>query len=189
MSKPTKLRVAILADTHGHGDSRIQEVVADCDYAVHAGDVGNAAVLEDLHPRGGIVVAVRGNNDLPGKWPVDDATVLKQLPAEADLELPGGRLVVVHGHRAGSVATRHAWLRERYSTARLVVYGHSHRLVCDQSHTPWILNPGAAGRARTFGGPSCLVLHASDRNWHVETHRFEPTRLTHGRVLSDRPTP
>ncbi|MFM1890995.1 MAG: hypothetical protein RLZ44_72, partial [Pseudomonadota bacterium] len=39
---------------------------------------------------------------------------------------------------------------------------------------PWVLNPGAAGRSRTFGGPSCLLLHAGARVWRVETHRFPP---------------
>jgi hypothetical protein len=34
------------------------------------------------------------------------------------------------------------------------------------------LNPGAAGKARTFGGPSCLILHVSPNNWHLETVRI-----------------
>jgi len=168
------LRIAIVSDTHGHVDPRIRELVEGCDCVVHAGDIGNAGVLQDLRPRSGHIVAVRGNNDVPGAWPSDDRCVLGDLPAEADLELPGGRLVVVHGHRAGPVVTRHVRLREKYPFARAVVYGHSHRLVCDRSDTPWILNPGAAGRARTYGGPSCLVLHALDRTWHVETVRFAP---------------
>jgi uncharacterized protein len=67
---------------------------------------------------------------------------------------------------------RHARLRAAYPSARAIVYGHSHRLVVDDALTPWVLNPGAAGRARTYGGPSCLVLEANVRSWHVEIHRF-----------------
>jgi putative phosphoesterase len=172
MGRSTKVRVAILSDTHGHIDPRIRQVVEGCDYGVHAGDIGNAAVLESLTPAADTVVAVRGNNDVPAKWPCGDSEILAALREEETITLPGGRLVVVHGHRAGLVANRHTWLRRKYATARVVVYGHSHRLVSDQSKAPWVLNPGAAGRARTFGGPSCLVLHASAHAWHVEILRF-----------------
>jgi predicted phosphodiesterase len=55
-----------------------------------------------------------------------------------------------------------------------VVYGHSHRLVCDQTEVPWILNPGGAGLVRTFGGPSCLILTVGARRWRTEIVRFPP---------------
>lgn len=167
-------RVAIVADTHGHLDARIAEVVASCDCAIHAGDVGNAGVLAELRPGIKTVVAVLGNNDVADKWPPDDRGMLSTLPVEVRLELNGGQLVVVHGHKAGAVKGRHAWLRKRYADARAVVYGHSHRLVRDQTGSPWIMNPGGAGRARTYGGPSCLVLSVGGGGWSVEAIRFAP---------------
>ncbi len=168
------LRVALVSDTHGFLDARIASVVQQCDWVVHAGDVGAALVLNALRPRGGRVVAIRGNNDVLAKWPAEDAGVLDGLPLEAVLELPGGRLVVVHGDRCGPASRRHEWLRRRHPLARAVVYGHSHHPVCDRSAEPWVLNPGAAGRARTCGGPACMVLHATRREWHVELQRFPP---------------
>jgi putative phosphoesterase len=168
------VRVALLSDTHGVLDARIAAVVASCDYAVHGGDVGSAAVLRALEPLRGRVVAVRGNNDVADKWPIEDRAVLETLPREAWLDLPGGRMVVVHGHRAGAAAARHQRLRRAWRTARAVVYGHSHRLVCDTGELPWVLNPGAAGRARTYGGPSCIVLLAEEERWVLEVRRFPP---------------
>ncbi|MCB1866423.1 MAG: metallophosphoesterase family protein [Chromatiales bacterium] len=170
------VRVAIVSDTHAMLDPRIAALVADCDIAVHAGDIGALEVLRELRPRSGNVIAVRGNNDEPRGWPAIDHTALATLPWETDIELPGGRLAVEHGHRAGTVAQRHARLRDKHAGARAVVYGHSHRLVIDRDARPWILNPGAAGRARTHGGPSCLVLTASARAWRIEAKRFEPLR-------------
>ncbi|WP_257388244.1 metallophosphoesterase family protein, partial [Tahibacter caeni] len=85
-------------------------------------------------------------------------------------DLPGGRLVVVHGDR-WPARGRHAALRRAYPAARAVVYGHSHRLVVDTDALPWVLNPGAAGRARTNGGPSCLLLHATAQAWRVLPQR------------------
>ncbi len=166
------VRVAIVSDTHGALDPRIAKWVSRCDFAVHAGDVGSMAVIERLCPRRAPAVVVRGNNDVPAKWPAGEQAFPETLPLEADLELPGGRLVVVHGDKAGRPKTRHQWLRRRFADARVVAYGHSHHLCLDLEIVPWIVNPGAAGRARTFGGPSFLILTAGTRRWKIESMRF-----------------
>ncbi|MGA7799441.1 MAG: metallophosphoesterase family protein [Gammaproteobacteria bacterium] len=166
-----RVRVGLVADSHGYLDARIAERMRACDLVVHAGDIGNAAVLEALAASGKPVFAVRGNNDTCARWDAGGHRVLQELPEEAVVDLPGGRLVVVHGHREGTAALRHRRLRTRYPEARAVVYGHSHRLVCDCSGPTWVLNPGACGRARTFGGPSCLVLEASVSRWCVTEYR------------------
>lgn len=166
------LRVAIVSDTHGVLDARIARVIASCDIAVHAGDIGSEAVLRTIGPRQRALFAVRGNNDTPGRWPRTEARKLVTLPPVAPVALPGGLLVVLHGDRAGSGETRHKRLRARFPRARAVVYGHSHRLVCDLKLRPWVLNPGAAGRSRTFGGPSCIVLSAGATGWRVKAVRF-----------------
>ena len=166
------VRVALVSDTHGVLDGRIAELVEDCDLAVHAGDIGAAAVLTGLRPRSGRVAAVLGNNDVAEKWPADGQAQLGALPESLSLALPGGTLRVIHGHQAPARG-RHQWLRERFPDARAIVYGHSHHLALDRDREPWVLNPGAAGRSRTFGGPSCLILVAEPHGWGLEQHRFE----------------
>ena len=167
MSKDTTARVAILSDTHGFLDPRIGERVAECDYAVHAGDVGGADVLCALQPRQQ-VVAVRGNNDTSSRWGESESRFLENLPSEARLELPGGVMVVVHGDDHRSINDRHHHLRKTFPEARIVVYGHSHKLIMDTDNEPWIVNPGAAGRTRTHGGPSCVLLHCDGEHWELE---------------------
>lgn len=164
--------VGIVSDTHGFVDPRVIDAVHDCDLAVHAGDIGNAGVLEMLRGRGRRVMAIRGNNDTKKKWPVEDRPALDALSDHLSIALPGGRLVAVHGESVGPPARRHTILRDLYPDARAIVYGHSHRLVCDKSKHPWVLNPGAAGKNRTFGGPSCLVLRALHSSWRVEIFHF-----------------
>ncbi len=173
LSRQPKIRVALVSDTHGELDERIAALVSDCDLAVHAGDVGDANVLDGLQANGAAVVAVRGNNDTRAKWPRSQHAVLARLAEQASVSLPGGLLVVVHGHRFDPVARRHDKLRTTFREARLIVYGHSHRRVCDRSARPWVINPGVAGRARTFGGPSCAILLASHNAWEITEHRFE----------------
>lgn len=154
------MKIAIISDTHGHLDARIAEAIADCEVIVHGGDVG-PGVAQALERLPGRKVIVRGNND-PADAP---------WPESADVPLPGGTLVVNHGDR-WPAKTRLSRLRREFSDARAVVCGHSHRLLIDQEESPWILNPGAAGRARTYGGPAYLLLTAGKRRWSVEAFRF-----------------
>jgi putative phosphoesterase len=166
------VRVLLLADTHGALDGRIATLARGCEVVVHAGDVGAAAVLGALGGGGARVIAVRGNNDVEAKWARSDRDALAVLEDESRVELPGGTLVAVHGDRFVP-SMRHARLRAAFPESRAIVYGHSHRLAIDDAERPWVLNPGAAGRARTHGGPSCLILHATARAWRVEPRRFE----------------
>ena len=172
MSGHQRLRVALVSDTHGILDERVASLVDDCDLALHAGDIGDAGVLAQLQALTLRTIAVRGNNDTPQKWPRTQHEVLQTLPDQGFVALPGGLLVILHGHRFDPVAQRHDRLRAAFGDARAIVYGHSHRPVCDQSTHPWVINPGAAGQARTFGGPSCAILTASTRHWTVSKHRF-----------------
>ena len=180
------MRVLLLADTHGVLDPRVAELAQDCAFAVHAGDVGASLVLDALAKSAGHVLAVRGNNDVPAKWSggLDD---LAALPEALSIPLPGGSLAVTHGHRQPA-QQRHARLRAANPDARAVVYGHSHRLLQDLGEPTWVLNPGAAGRARTFGGASCLLLEATASDWRIDVCRFEvqlPKSLRRQRRSSD----
>lgn len=156
------MHIALIADTHGTLDARIAAAVAGVDLLVHAGDVGNGveAELTRLAER---VVVVRGNNDPPGSgW-----------PDHAEIELPGGVLAVIHGDR-WPARTRHRKLRERFPDARAIVCGHSHRRVVEADSAPWILNPGAAGKTRAYGGPGWIALDIAGDHWRCANHTFEP---------------
>ena len=167
------VRVAIISDTHGYIDPHVVEVIRRCDQVIHAGDICGAHVLEQLHQLTSQVTAVAGNNDASGLWPLEETHVVNALPKIARLQLPGGELVVEHGHRHGMQQPDHASLRHTHAQARVIVYGHTHRMLVDKEHTPWVINPGAAGATRTRGGASCLILTASaSKEWDVEMLKF-----------------
>ena len=166
------VRVAIVSDTHGHLCSDVQAIVEGCDVAVHAGDIGSRRVLDVLQAGAGKVVAVRGNNDLPGLWSGDELDALDRVPSVAEIRLPGGMLAVEHGHVHGQSSPDLGKLRAAHPDARVIVYGHTHKQLVDRTQQPWVLNPGAAGRIRNDGGPSCLVLHATADTWEVDLFKF-----------------
>lgn len=172
MPAQNRTRVGIISDTHSHLDPRIAEVLRDCDIAVHAGDIMGKHILDAMQPAGGEVIAVRGNNDTQAQWHTDHHDVLHEIDFEAVLDLPGGQAIVLHGHEQWTEQGLHEVLREQFPQVRLIIYGHSHKLVCDLESSPWVINPGAAGRIRTHGGPSCLILDASEDDWQIDTIRF-----------------
>ena len=172
MTSSRAIRVAIVSDTHGHLCPNVLQIVETCDIAVHAGDIGSARVLQRMQEVTGGVHAVRGNNDVPGLWAGDELDVLEGLNAAAELSLPGGTLTVEHGHVHGHMSPDHCKLRRAHPGARVIVYGHTHKLLIDRSDKPWVVNPGAAGRVRNQGGPSCLVLQAGPDDWQIEAFKF-----------------
>lgn len=174
MSLPgAPVRIAIISDTHGIIDPNIIDVIRSCDKIIHAGDICGAHVLEQLKAINQDVTAVAGNNDASGLWPVEENHVVNSLPQQAEIELPGGKLAVEHGHRHGMHQPCHDALRQSHPGARVVVYGHTHTMLVDKEHNTWVVNPGAAGHTRTRGGSSCLVLTATESEWEVEMLRFK----------------
>lgn len=158
-----KIRVAIVSDTHSVLDQRVAEVVRNADMAIHAGDIGDSQVLDSMQPKSGRVIAVTGNNDHPVLWPAAQSSRLEMIPERVEFELPGGNIAIEHGDRHDAIAPDHQSLRAAHPHARVIVYGHTQRLIIDDDCEPWVVNPGAAGNTRTRGGPSCLMLEASEQ--------------------------
>ena len=165
--------IAIVSDTHGLLDPRIADIIKQSDIAIHAGDIGSASVIQAMKPRSGQVFAVAGNNDLAFLWPAGQLDALKSIPQITELELPGGQIIVEHGDRHDRITPDHSSLREAFPDSRLIVYGHTHKMIIDTGQLPWVVNPGAAGETRTHGGPSCLVLTVDGEDWDIESIRFE----------------
>ncbi len=166
-----RTRVLILSDTHGKIDGNIAAFSKDVDYVLHCGDIGDAHVLSALQPRNRVHV-ITGNNDTPARAATQDLPLLSSLSETCLLDLPGGQLLAIHGHRQVPARKRHQALRRLFPEVKCIAYGHSHRMLVEVSQRPWVVNPGAAGRDRTHGGPSCLLLDASAENWYFSSHRF-----------------
>ena len=65
-----KEKIGIISDTHGLLRPEVLEILKDCKYILHAGDVNKDEILDVLRSMGNLYV-VRGNNDkrLGGKSP------------------------------------------------------------------------------------------------------------------------
>lgn len=125
-------RIGVISDTHGLLRPEAVEALRGCDRIVHAGDVGDPAILEELG-RVAPVVAVRGNVDR-GAW----ADGLSEIEV---VEAGSASLYVLHDLAAldlDPVAGGFA----------AVVSGHTHRPSSELRDGVLYLNPGSAGPRR-----------------------------------------
>ena len=166
----TKTTIAVISDTHAYLDPRVASIVNNCDIAVHAGDICGADILNEMQPKTGKVYAVTGNND-----PFCH-TSKKPLPKIVSFNVYGEKITIEHGHIHGNHQPSHESLREAHADSKLIIYGHTHKKIIDDSALPWVINPGAAGKTRTHGGTSCLVINCfENQEWEITKHRFTET--------------
>ena len=124
--------VGVISDTHGLLRSEALEALAGSDLIIHAGDIGDVAVLDGLRALAP-VVAVRGNNDRD-RWALD-------IPCVAAVDVGGARFHVLH--ILGELD-----LDPQASGFHVVVSGHSHQPKIETRDGVLYLNPGSAGPRR-----------------------------------------
>ena len=136
-------RVVVLADTHLRADRprRLPDIVwtaiAGSDLVLHAGDVIDRSLLDELRNRDVTCQAVLGNND---------RTLGDVLPDRLELTLDGVPIAMVHD--SGTTKGRAARVRKWFPDARVVVFGHSHT-PCNEWHDGQLLfNPGSPTERR-----------------------------------------
>jgi uncharacterized protein len=142
------MRLGVISDTHGLLRPEVFEAFEGVDHILHAGDVGNPAILGDLEALAP-VTAVYGNTD--------GAELRRMLPQVAMLELDGFDIVVTHGDQLGSPTP--AALHSEFPDAQIIVYGHTHRpLLTIVDVVVTVMNPGGAGARRFKLPPSVGIL-------------------------------
>ena len=126
------MKLGLISDTHGLMRAEALQALAGSDFIIHAGDIGDQAVIERL---GEIapVTAVRGNNDTDA-WAA-------QIPETNVLDAKGVRFFVLHSVKDLDVDPAEAGFQA-------VVSGHSHRPEFHVREGVLFINPGSAGPRR-----------------------------------------
>ena len=158
------VRIGLISDTHGLLRPAALDALRGSDRIVHAGDIGDAAILDEL-ARIAPVTAVRGNNDL-GAW----ADTLREVEV---LAIGGVRIGVIHDVNEITAALRDSGLQA-------IVSGHSHRPRCEEAGGVLYVNPGSAGPRRftlpvTVGDPDPVAR--APRGEHREPPDLAPACL------------
>ncbi|MEX2564818.1 MAG: metallophosphoesterase family protein [Cyclobacteriaceae bacterium] len=132
------VKIGLLSDSHGSIEKPALEALSDVDEIWHAGDVGDAAVLEAF-PKGKKKRVVFGN--------IDDSHLRMALEEELFFEAAGLKVLMTH---IGGKPPRYAkGIKKRIMTLKpqLFICGHSHicKVEFDKTLNCLYMNPGAIG--------------------------------------------
>jgi hypothetical protein len=135
--------IGVISDTHGLLRPEALEALRGASHILHAGDVGDIAILEALRQIAP-VTAIRGNIDTDGPT--------AELPATGAIELDGKLIYMLH-----SLAGLD--LKPEAAGMAVVIYGHSHKPAIEVRKGVLYLNPGSAGPRRFQLPISVAHLH------------------------------
>lgn len=144
-------QVGIISDTHGLLRPQAIAALENSDLILHAGDIGNPEILEELRTIAP-VVAVRGNNDR-GDWAIN-------LPVQEQITIEGISLQMLH--------IAQELVLQPGTATHIVVSGHSHKPAIVELNDRLYINPGSAG-PRRFKLPVAIAqLHIDGTSAQAE---------------------
>ena len=124
--------IGVISDTHGLLRPEALATLRGSDYIIHAGDIGDPAILEKLN-KIAPVTAIRGN--------IDRDAWSSKIPATNVLEIEGVSIYVLHN-------LQQLDLKPEAAGFAVVVYGHSHVPKQETKNGVLYFNPGSAGPRR-----------------------------------------
>jgi len=137
--------VGVIADTHGLLLPAAIKALKGVDLIIHAGDVGNTEILDDLKSIAP-VFAVRGN--------MDRVEGLRELPETEVIEVGDVLLYAIHDiHRLDIVPSKAGF--------DAVIFGHLHCPSVSKQKGVLFLNPGSAAQPRRNFPASLALLRVS----------------------------
>jgi putative phosphoesterase len=126
------ITIGLISDTHGLLRPQAIAALQGSDAILHAGDIGDPAILDRLAEIAP-VTAVRGNNDMaPWAMPIPETT---------DLRIGGIAIHLLHDLALLAIDPAQRGIQ-------VVVTGHSHRPLSRRDDGVLYINPGSAGPRR-----------------------------------------
>jgi len=168
---PLPLSIGVIADTHiWENGKRVlpADVIqlfrrAGVDLVLHAGDINDSSVLNQLETIAP-VLAVKGNND--------DAELQEALPLKLRFKAGNHTIGLVHGHEGRSA--RAVAFDAFPAETDLVVYGHSHLPNIEKHGRTIYFNPGSPTDRRWNPHFGVGILRCTESG--IDPHLFLFTR-------------
>jgi hypothetical protein len=129
------MKIGVIADTHLYHQempSRVLLALEGVDLLLHAGDILELKVLEELQQIAP-TKAVVGNMDL--------AEVRETLPAKLVFEAEGRKIGLIHGWGGPPGITRR--IRPEFEEVDVIVFGHTHTVYNRVEEGIYFFNPGS----------------------------------------------
>lgn len=167
------MKIGVIADTHIPDQrrslpARVLEIFAPVEIVLHAGDITQLSVLQQLQDQVSLTFAVYGETD--------DAEVRSFLQPSQVLEFGGLRVGLIHGNRDPRTefnlrlnrmlrrspysAAFIRYLLSRFNGVDAIVFGHTHIPYAKMHEGVFIFNPGSLIPGRSAPSVGLLEIDA-----------------------------
>ncbi len=153
------MKIGVLSDTHLRSPNPgleyiLQELLADVEIMLHAGDIVGRQVLDRLEMNG--VLAVCGN--------MDDHEVARAIPQVRTIPAARKRIALIHGWGSRDGLEQRILGQFRHDKPDLIVYGHSHVPFWGEVDGILMFNPGSARQGRYMESGTVGLIEIIDGN-------------------------
>lgn len=134
--------IGVISDTHINADSneKIPEIILEAfknvDLIIHAGDITDTSVLNDLKSLGKDVIAVSGN--------MDPHTLKEELPEKEIIKIGCYKIGIAHGYGHPSRLVDYLTNLFYNEVVDIIIFGHSHNPMNEKIGKILFFNPGSA---------------------------------------------
>ena len=151
------MKIGVLSDTHLISPNPtleyiLEELLAETEMILHAGDIVSRNVLDFLEMRG--VIAVCGN--------MDDYEVSNTLPQVRIIPVANKRIALIHGWGSRDGLEKRILGQFHDGRPDLIVYGHSHVPFWGRVGDVHMFNPGSARPDRQRGSGTVGLIEIVD---------------------------
>lgn len=131
-----RMKIAVFSDTHGRTRGMLRAIKNEApDLVFHLGDNEKDALSVNRQDPVQALLVVCGNCD---HTPTQ--------PEVREVTLEGVKVYATHGHRQRVKYDVDPILNTgHFAGADVVLFGHSHKAVCQQIAGMWLINPGTSG--------------------------------------------
>lgn len=143
------MKLAILSDTHGLLRPEVAEYLKTADAILHGGDINKQSIVDELRRYAPLYI-VRGNNDKD--W-------AEAIPHDLTVTLGGVTFYMVHNKKE---------VPADLSGINVVVFGHSHKYVQEETNDLLWLNPGSCGPRRFHQEITMMMAETGNGQLRVE---------------------
>ncbi len=138
MNQQRAIRIGVIADTHGRFDPVVRRHFKGVDHILHAGDIGDRSVIEQLR-------ADRAGYRRFRQRRCDEQS---GFPSEVIIELAGRRIAIRHILYEGGKLTKDGRVFLDREQPDICIFGHTHQPKAEWFGKTLLFNPGSAGSKR-----------------------------------------
>ncbi len=166
------MRILIISDTHTDSIEKLPDIIIkeidNSDMIIHAGDIDEYKLINEIKRINKFIFPVRGN--------MDSTINSELLPRQRIIKAGAFSIGIMHGD--GFPNNLFNRLLYTFPEQDIIVFGHTHKPYCEKLNGKLLINPGSLLFNRGFLYNSYAILKISDDSFDAKIHFIDNDSIT-----------